>query len=126
MRSVDRRAEEAPAVRLRARPSRSRLSQSLESCITICSETLSAYLDPAEAGENAFGQTLLSAIAAMQTAVSHDSDSPAERRFAALEIAAKLCHSAAEQCRRHGLDEQLLRAAAACEGAATLCENALR
>jgi hypothetical protein len=49
-----------------------------------------------------------------------------ERRKAALEIAAKLCYSAAEECRRHGFDEPLLHAADACERAATLCKNALR
>ena len=49
----------------RARPGPSRLSRSLEHCITLCRKTVSAYLEPAEARENTFGQTLLSAIAAM-------------------------------------------------------------
>jgi hypothetical protein len=113
-------------VSTRARPGPSRLSRSLEHCITLCRNTVSAYLEPAEARENTFGQTLLSAIAAMQTAVAHDTDSTPERRKAALEIAAKLCYSAAEECRRHGFDEPLLRAADACERAATHCKNALR
>jgi hypothetical protein len=112
-------------VRPRAGPHPSQLSQSLESCTTICRHALAAYLNPAQARESAFGQTLLSAIAAMQTAVSHDTESTPERRRSALQIAAKVCHAAAGECRHHGLDVPLLRAADACERAATLCENAL-
>jgi hypothetical protein len=113
-------------VRPRAGPRPSLLSQSLERCATICKETIAAYLQPAQASENTFGQALLAAIAAVETAAAHDTSSPPDHCSASLEIASELCRAAAQECRRHGFDEPLLRAADACERAATICEDALR
>jgi hypothetical protein len=103
----------------------SQLAEALERCANTCKDTLALYLDPAEAVESPFGQTLLAAIAALRTAAAHDAW-PAPKRRAALELAISLCHTAATTSRKHGLDEPLLRAADACERAAALCQNALR
>ncbi len=103
----------------------SQLADALERCADTCRDTLALYLDPAEAAASPFGQTLLATIAALRTAAAHE-DSPAPKRSAALELARSLCQAAAAESRKHGLDEPLLRAADACERAATLCHHALR
>ena len=103
----------------------SQLADALERCANTCRDTLALYLDPAEAVASPFGRTLLAAIAALRTAAAHES-SPAPKRGAALELAHSLCQTAAATSRKHGLGEPLLRAADACERAATLCQHALR
>jgi hypothetical protein len=103
----------------------SQLADALERCANICKDTLALYLDPTEAAANPFGQTLLAVIAALRTAAAHEV-SPAPNRRAALELARSLSQTAAAACRKHGLDEPLLRAADACERAAALCQDALR
>ena len=104
---------------------RSPLERSLERCAAICRETLAVYLDPTAAEESEFGQTLLAAVAAMQTVAAHDRSAP-RHRAAALKVAGALCRTAAQECRKHGLDKELLRAAEACERAGRICEHALR
>jgi hypothetical protein len=64
---------------------------------------------------------LLRAAAAIDAAAAATA-SEAERR-STFAIAAPICHAAAEQCRRSGLDPRLLRAAAACERAAAICDH---
>ena len=64
---------------------------------------------------------LLAAAAAMETVAAHDKGGDPQR-VAALDLAAGLSRSAADTCRHHGLDHTLLHAAA-CDHAATLCEN---
>jgi hypothetical protein len=108
-------------MRSRAPIDRSPLARSLERCAAICTETLTAYLDPAAAQTSEFGQALLAAVAAMQTAKVHERSAPQEHD-APLRVASSLCRAAAADCRHHGLDEQLLRAAGAFERAATICE----
>jgi len=104
----------------------SHLADALERCAETCKDTLALYLDATEASESQFGQTLLAAIAALETAAAHE-NSPPPKRHAALQLASSLCQTAAATSRKHGLDEPLLRAAAAaCDRAAQLCQNALR
>jgi hypothetical protein len=104
---------------------RSQLADALERCAKTCKDTVALYLDPTEATESEFGQTLLAATAALRTAAAHEASSAPKRR-AALELTRSLCQTAAATCRKHGLDEPLLRAAVACERAAALCQEALR
>jgi hypothetical protein len=104
---------------------RSPLERSLARCAAVSRETLAVYLDPTAARESEFGQTLLAAVAAMETAAAHEYSAPRQRE-AALKVASALCRTAAQECRRHGLDKQLLQTAEACERAGRLCEQALR
>src|SRR6266571_7483119 len=98
------------------------LAGSLRRCAEVCEEAVAAYLEPAEASTNEFGQSLLAAVAAMEAAAVHD-DALDEQREAALAITATVSRSAADACRRYGLDQLLLRAAATCDHAAALCEQ---
>jgi hypothetical protein len=54
---------------------------------------------------------------------SHAIDADPDKRGATFAIAAPICRVAAAECRRAGLDPLLLKAAAACERAATICER---
>ena len=98
------------------------LAGQLRRCAATCEQAIGAYLDRPEADRNTVGQALVAAAAAMETVAAHDKGGD-PRRVAALDIAAGLSRSAADTCRRHGLDQILLHAAAACDHAATLCEN---
>jgi hypothetical protein len=59
---------------------------------------------------------LLPAIATIRTAVDL-LDDQSSRRELALHLAEDVCRHAAARCRRYGLDQSLLRCAAACERA---------
>ena len=101
------------------------LAAALSRCAAICEQTLEAYVaaDPGLAG-SPFGRALMAAVAALQTAAEAE-ERDWVRRETTLAVAAVLAEDAAVLLRGHGLDERLLRCAAACERAACLCENAL-
>jgi hypothetical protein len=91
--------------------------RSLASCAAACRRALEAYADAPAA--TAFRGALRAVIAAIEMVVErnqHD-DMPSK---AELKAAAAVCLDAANTCRRHGLDETMLHAAAACERAAIL------
>jgi hypothetical protein len=96
----------------------------LKKCSLACKEVVAVYLSEEEAPQTEFGRCLLRAAAAIDaaaTAIAADAD----KRSTTFAIAAPLCHAAAEQCRRSGLDPRLLRTAAACERAAAICAHHL-
>ena len=94
----------------------------LKRCSLACKEVVAAYLDEEEAARSEFGRSLLRAAAAIDAAAAAVATAGDESR-STLAIAAPICHAAAEQCRRAGLDPRLLRAAVACERAAAICEH---
>ena len=96
----------------------------LESCSVACKEIVAAYLSQEEAPRNAFGRLLLRAAAAIDAAAAALDADPDVRR-ATFAIAAPICRGAAARCRSSGLDPRLLRAAAACERAAAICDHRL-
>jgi len=93
---------------------------SLAACADTCARALQTYSDDGEASGE-FGGALRAAIAAMaMVAERGDADLSSGLLIAARSV----CRDAATTCRRHGLDETLLRAAAACERAATIFDHA--
>jgi hypothetical protein len=94
----------------------------LKTCSLACKEVVAVYLSEEEAPRNEFGRCLLRAAAAIDAAAAAINADADERR-STLAIAAPICRVAAERCRRSGLDPRLLRAAAACERAAAICEH---
>lgn len=88
------------------------LEATFRRCRTTCEETLDVYGGAdGDTGERGFAATLLMVIAAIDAAI----DSAPERRERAVRAAAQVARSAAEQIRHYGLDEPILRCAAACE-----------
>jgi hypothetical protein len=71
-------------------------------------------------GHELFGD-LLRAIATVRTAIDL-LDEAGSRRELALRLTVEACSAAAVRCRRAGLDESLLRCAAACDRAADEAE----
>jgi hypothetical protein len=65
--------------------------------------------------EHTLFRELIPAIAAINTAANLLDDD--RRRALALRLAHEACRRAAVECRRYGLDEPLLRCAAACDTA---------
>src|SRR5690349_18103698 len=96
----------------------------LKACSLACKGVVAHYLSDEEAGQSEFGRCLLRAAAAIDAAAAAIDADPDERR-ATFAIAAPICHAAAAQCRGAGLDTPLLKAAVACERAATICEGRL-
>jgi hypothetical protein len=96
----------------------------LKTCSLACKGVVAHYLSEEEAEQTEFGRSLLRAAAAIDAAAAALDATPEECR-ATFEIAAPICHAAAAQCRSAGLDPPLLKAAAACERAATICEGHL-
>jgi hypothetical protein len=96
----------------------------LKTCSLSCKGVVAHYLSDEDAGETQFGRSLLRAAAAIDAAAAALDADPDKRR-ATFAIAAPICHAAAAQCRRAGLDTPLLKAAAACERAAIICEGHL-
>lgn len=81
-------------------------------CRAICAETLASYGgEDGDTAEREFAGTLLTMIAAIDAAL----DAAPERRERSVEAAAQIARGAAEQIRRYGFDEPILRCAAACE-----------
>lgn len=101
------------------------LSGALSRAAEVCAETIAAYRDEAAPPrDRRFVSALLLAIGALETAATADEEDGLRREIA-LDVAASLARDAAEAVRARGLDERLLRCAAACERAAHLCEAAL-
>jgi hypothetical protein len=96
----------------------------LKTCSIACKEAVAHYLSEEEAGRSEFGRCLLRAAAAIDASAAALDADPDERN-ATFAIAAPLCRAAMARCRRTGLDRTLLKAAAACERAATICEGGL-
>jgi hypothetical protein len=95
-------------------------------CAESCERALTDYTRLVGAmvtGHELFGD-LLRAIATVRTAVDllDEADS---RRELALRLTAEACSAAAVRCRQGGLDESLLRCAAACDRAADEAELVL-
>jgi len=93
--------------------------RALEDCAATCERALLQYPG---AGPEAvrFRETLteaMFAIRAVTGAASLDEE--------ALRLGSRACQQAANLCRHHGLDIQLLDCAARCQRAAELCEHAL-
>jgi hypothetical protein len=86
-------------------------------CAESCERALQEYV--ARFGvstEHDLFRELLPAIATIRTAVDL-LDDQSSRRELALQLAEDACRCAAARCRRYGLDESLLRCAAACDRA---------
>jgi hypothetical protein len=94
----------------------------LKTCSLACKEVVAHYLSEEEAGQSEFGRRLLQAAAAIDAA-ANALDADPDERSATFAIAAPICHAATTQCRQAGLDPLVLKAAAACERAATICEG---
>jgi hypothetical protein len=97
----------------------------LKTCSVACKEIVAAYLSEEEAPRNPFGRLLLRAAAAIDAAAAA-LDAGSDKRRLTFAIAGPICRGAAARCRSSGLDPRLLRAAAACERAAVICEHRLR
>ena len=100
------------------------IEAALKSCSVACKEAVAYYLSAEEAAQSEFGRCLLRAAAAIDAAAGA-LNADTDQRSATLAIAAPVCRAAAARCRRGGLDAPLLKAAAACERAATICERRL-
>jgi hypothetical protein len=97
------------------------VESALNTCSLVCRETVALYLTEDEARSNDFGRRMLQAAAAINAAAAA-THAGEDKRRATFEIASRLCREAAAKCRRSGFDPPLLRAAAACERAAAICE----
>ena len=95
--------------------------RSLAGCAAACRRALEAYADAPAA--SAFRGALHAAIAAIEM-VAERNQSGDTPRNAELTAVAAVCLDAANTCRRHGLDETMLQAAAACQRAAILLNTA--
>jgi hypothetical protein len=93
----------------------------LKRCSLACKEAVAFYLSEEEAPRTEFGRRLLRAAASIDAAAAALAADADERR-STFAIATPICRAAAAECRRSGLDPRLLRAAAACERAAAICE----
>jgi hypothetical protein len=96
----------------------------LKTCSLACKEVVAYYLSEEEAGQSEFGRCLLRAAAAIDAAAAA-LDADPDQRSATFAIATPICRAATGECRRAGLDTRLLKAAAACERAAAICEGRL-
>ena len=96
----------------------------LKSCSLACKAAVAHYLSEEEAGQSEFGRCLLRAAAAIDAAAAA-LDADPDERTATFAIAAPICRAATAQCHQAGLDPLVLKAAAACERAAAICEGRL-
>jgi hypothetical protein len=96
--------------------------EALKACSVSCKAVVAFYLSEEEAARNEFGRSLLRAAAALDAAAAA-LDADPDRRRSTFAIATPICRAAAAACRRSGFDRRLLKAAAACERAATICEH---
>src|SRR4051794_2567509 len=99
------------------------LAEALQRCVGVCDETLEAYRGNEQAITGRVFSSVMLGVAALERVVDAGQDDPV--REVSLTIASSVCREAAQVVRGHGLDEQLLRCADACERAAHLCESAL-
>jgi hypothetical protein len=98
------------------------VDSALRTCALTCKEVVALYLSDDEAPRSDFGRRLLKAAAAIDAAAAATNAGEGERH-ATFEIVAPICRAAADACRRAGLDPAVLRAAAACERAAGICQD---
>jgi hypothetical protein len=94
----------------------------LKTCSLACKAVVAHYLSDEEAGRSEFGRCLLRAAAAIDAAAAALDASPDKRR-ATFAITGPICRAGTACCRQAGLDPLVLKAAAACERAATICEG---
>jgi hypothetical protein len=94
----------------------------LKTCSLACKAVVAYYLSEEEAEQSEFGRCLLRAAAAIDAAAAA-LDAAADERSATFAITAPICRAATARCRQAGLDPLVLKAAAACERAATICEG---
>lgn len=80
-----------------------------------CEEAVRLYVSRDLAVEHQLFRELIPAIATLRTAADLLQDD--RRRELVLRLAHEACRRAAIECRRYGLDEPLLRCAAACDRA---------
>jgi len=95
-------------------------------CAESCERALNDYRElvgDMVSGHELLGD-LLRAIATVRTAVDL-ADEADSRRELAFRLTAEACSAAAARCRQAGLDESLLRCAAACDRAADEAELVL-
>jgi hypothetical protein len=108
-------------------PTQFRLArQVLVQCADSCERALADYRTRVGMGvEHELFRDLLRAIGTVRTTVDLlDKEDP--RRELAFRLTAEACAAAAVRCRRSGLDEPLLRCAAACDRAVDEAELLLR
>ena len=98
-------------------------AEALQPSMHICRSTLEAYREEAESSGASFFAAVVLALAGIERAIGSSRGDPAHD--ASLLIAASLCRQAAGSIRAHGLDDDLLRCADACERAAQICEAAV-
>ena len=96
----------------------------LKTCSLACKAVVAHYLSEEEAGQSEFGRCLLRAAAAIDAAAAV-LDADPDQRSATFAIAAPICRAAIAQCRQVGFEPMVLKAGAACERAATICEDRL-
>jgi hypothetical protein len=88
----------------------------LRDCADNCEEAMHVYASRFELPtEHTLFRELIPAIATIKTAADFLDDD--RRRALVLRLAHDACRRAAAECRRYGIDEPLLRCAAACDTA---------
>jgi hypothetical protein len=100
------------------------VSQALRQCAASCEAALQEYASRLGlSAEHRLLRELIPAIATVRTAADFLHDE--ERRELVLGLAHEACGRAATECRRYGLDDDLLRCAAACDQARSEIEPLL-
>ena len=95
------------------------LDEALRRCIACCCQTVETYAAKSDPDAE-FASTLLAVVAALELVL----EATPEKRERTLAAAVGIARSGAATIRRYGLDEQILRCAAACEEAAHRCSGA--
>jgi hypothetical protein len=96
----------------------------LKTCSLACKTLVAHYLSEEQAGKNDFGRCLLRTAAAIDAAAAA-LDADPDERSATFAIAAPICRAAMARCHQAGFEPLVLKGAAACERAATICESRL-
>lgn len=93
---------------------RRRLGHALVQCASSCELALKEYVSGLGLSvEHELFRAVIPAIATLRTAADLLHEEP--KRELALQLAHEACSYAAIECRRYGLDQRLLRCAAACD-----------
>lgn len=92
------------------------LDEALRRCVACCRETIEIYASETDPDAE-FASTLLAVVAALELVL----EAAPEKREQVLAAAAEIARVGAATIRRYGLDQQILRYAAACEEAAYRC-----
>jgi hypothetical protein len=97
----------------------------LEQCAAACERALARYKSGIGlTRDHHVVQSVVSAMAAVATAADYLEAEP-EQKKVALSLAVHVCTGAASECRRYGLDQDLLLCAAACDRAAAEADRVL-